>query len=125
MKAYKSKVKRLRLTEEQVLRIDNYLSKHDLNFSEFVIHLIEQTISKEPIQLKKKISRSPLKIDHALSGELGRIGNNINQISKSLNIIRQDPSNFDQFSFLQCFTTLVAMQNDLHDCLKALKIGGQ
>ena len=124
MRAYKNKIKRLRLTEQQVLRIETYLSQHDLNFSEFVIYLIEQTLNQEPIKIKKKIAKPSPKVDPKLLLELGKIGNNINQLAKSLNIIRQDPSHFNQFSFFQCFNTLSEMQLDLHDCLDHLRKQG-
>ena len=60
------------------------------------------------------------KLDRELLLELSRIGNNINQVAKVLNTIRQDPKSVSSFSFLECFHVLSQIQNDLHDWLGEL-----
>ena len=131
----KTEVKRLRLTELEAKQLEKYLDDRDLNFSEFVNCLISQQIMSdvptvlaehvqsmvEPIPQKKKrqsIKQPP--IDPALLFQIGRIGNNINQMAKVLNIIRQEPKLVSNFSFLECFHVLSQIQNDLHDWLGEL-----
>ena len=133
-KELKTEVKRLRLTELEAKQLEKYLDDHDLNFSEFVNDLIGrkinsefQTVSAEPLEAiadnkksKSKISRQPPKTDPALLFQIGRIGNNVNQIAKVLNTIRQEPKLVSNFSFLECFHVLSQIQNDLHHWLGEL-----
>ena len=131
-KELKTVVKRLRLTELEAKQLEKYLDDHDQNFSEFVNALIGQkvmsefpTVSAEPldvaIETKKKREqiKQPPKADPAVLFQIGRIGNNLNQLAKSLNILRQDPS-VSTFSFLECFHLLSQMQGDLHHWLGEL-----
>ena len=135
-KELKTVVKRLRLTELEASQLEKYLDDHDQNFSEFVNGLISQQIMSdvptvlaehvqsmvEPIPQKKKRQpiKQPPKVDPALLFQIGRIGNNVNQIAKFLNTIRQDPKSVSSFSFLECFHVLSQIQNDLHDWLGEL-----
>ena len=136
-KELKTVVKRLRLTELEASQLEKYLDDHDQNFSEFVNGLISQQIMSdvptvlaehvqymvEPIPQKKKrqpIKQPPKKVDPALLFQIGRIGNNVNQIATVLNTIRQEPKLVSNFSFLECFHVLSQIQNDLHDWLGEL-----
>ena len=133
-KELKTVVKRLRLTELEAKQLEKYLDDRDLNFSEFVNGLISQQIMSEiptvlaehaqsmiePIPQKKRQSIKQPPIDPALLFQIGRIGNNINQMAKVLNIIRQEPKLVSNFSFLECFHVLSQIQNDLHDWLGEL-----
>ena len=136
-KELKTVVKRLRLTELEAKQLEKYLDDHDQNFSEFVNALISQqimsdvpTVLAEHVQSmvelipQKKKKRQPIKqppkVDPALLFQIGRIGNNINQMAKVLNIIRQEPKLVSNFSFLECFHVLSQIQNDLHDWLGEL-----
>ena len=135
-KELKTVVKRLRLTELEASQLEKYLDDRELNFSEFVNGLISQQIMSdvptvlaehvqsmvEPIPQKKKRQpiKQPPKVDPALLFQIGRIGNNVNQIAKFLNTIRQDPKSVSSFSFLECFHVLSQIQNDLHDWLGEL-----
>ena len=135
-KELKTVVKRLRLTELEASQLEKYLDDHGQNFSEFVNGLISQQIMSdvptvlaehvqsmvEPIPQKKKRQpiKQPPKVDPALLFQIGRIGNNVNQIAKVLNTIRQDPKSVSSFSFLECFHVLSQIQNDLHDWLGEL-----
>ena len=134
-KELKTETKRLRLTKQEAEQLDKYLADRDLNFSEFVNALIGQKVmsefptvsadSAEPsdvaIETKKKREqiKQPPKADPAVLFQIGRIGNNLNQLAKSLNILRQDPS-VSTFSFLECFHLLSQMQGDLHHWLGEL-----
>ena len=132
-KELKTEVKRLRLTELEAKQLEKYLDDHDLQFSEFVNALIGQkvmsefpTVSAESLDVsiepkkKRQQIKQPPKADPAVLFQIGRIGNNINQIAKFLNFIRQDPNAISKFSFLECFHTLSQIQNDLHDWLGQL-----
>ena len=133
-KELKTVVKRLRLTELEAKQLEKYLDDRDLNFSEFVNGLISQQIMSEiptvlaehaqsmiqPIPQKKRQSIKQPPVDPALLFQIGRIGNNVNQIAKFLNTIRQDPKSVSNFSFLECFHVLSQIQNDLHDWLGEL-----
>ena len=103
-KELKTEVKRLRLTELEAKQLEKYLNDHDLNFSEFVNALIGQKImsefpivSAEPLDVtvdskksKSKTVRQPPKIDPVLLFQIGKIGNNLNQVARSLNLIQKD-----------------------------------
>ena len=132
-KNLRTEIKRLRLTELESMQLEKYLADHDLNFSEFVNALIcqkiraeFQTVSSEIIEgsiepkKKQRAAKQPPKADPAVLFQIGRIGNNINQIAKFLNFIRQDPNAISKFSFLECFHTLSQIQNDLHHWLGQL-----
>ena len=121
-KELKTVVKRLRLTELEASQLEKYLDDRELNFSEFVNKLISQQIMSdvptvlaehvqsmvEPIPQKKKRQpiKQPPKVDPALLFQIGRIGNNVNQIATVLNTIRQEPKLVSNFSFLECFHVL-------------------
>jgi hypothetical protein len=128
-KELKTEIKRLRFTELEAKQLDKYLEKHDLNFSEFVSDLISQKIQSEfqtaqeesnNKKSKVKTVQAPPKVDPALLFQIGKIGNNLNQIARSLNIIRLDSQAISKFSFLECFHDLSLMQNDLHHFLGEL-----
>ena len=59
--------------------------------------------------------------DPQLLLELGRIGNNINQIARSLNFLcLQQTEDIQKFSFVDCVDVLVTIQSDLHLYLPVL-----
>ena len=133
-KNLRTEIKRLRLTEFEAMQLEKYLADRDLNFSEFVNALIGQkiraefqTVSSEIIEgsiepkKKREQIKQPPKADPALLFQIGRIGNNLNQLAKSLNILRQDSNAISNFSFLECFHALSQMQNDLHHWLGQLQ----
>ena len=53
--------------------------------------------------------------------ELGRIGNNINQIARSLNFLcLQNTQELEKFSFIDCLDVLAAIQTDLYQHLPSI-----
>ena len=132
-KELKTEVKRLRLTELEAKQLEKYLNDHDLNFSEFVNALIGQKIMSEfPTVLaellditadskksksKSKIVRQPPKTDPALLFQIGKIGNNLNQVARSLNLIQKDKKLINDFSFFECLHTLSLIQSDIHEVI--------
>ncbi len=125
--------KKLRLTELEAEQIDKYLHEHNLTFTDLVNGLIGKAILSEfptvptesskkedsdidnfPRKSKNKSVRQPPKADPALLFQLGKVGNNINQIAKSLNrIAQQQPT--PEFSFIECLHTLSLIQSDVHE----------
>ncbi len=84
-KAKKTVTRNLRMTEKEVKELDEFLNEIDMSFSAFV----RQAVSlRQPLKSSKPARRykAPLpKTDPDLMLELCRIGNNINQIARSLN----------------------------------------
>ena len=88
------------------------LKEHKTNFV-----LKPKHIKKTKVELVKQYQ----KIDPILLIELSRIGNNINQIARALNIIKEaKPSEQTNFDFIQCQYILKSMQTELHDFLPSL-----
>ena len=130
-KELKTEVKRLRLTELEAKQLEKYLNDHDLNFSEFVNALIGQKImsefpivSAEPLDVtvdskksKSKTVRQPPKIDPVLLFQIGKIGNNLNQVARSLNLIQKDKKLINDFSFFECLYTLSLIQSDIQEVI--------
>ena len=128
-KELKTETKRLRLTKSEAEQLDKYLADNKINFSDLVNgFLSEKVMSKVPTVSESKINeakkktvvKQPPKVDPALLFQIGKIGNNLNQVAKSLNTIYKDPTAISKFSFLECFHVLSQMQNDLHQYLGEL-----
>ena len=65
-----------------------------------------QTVLAEPLDVtadskksKLKVVRQPPKTDPALLFQIGKIGNNLNQVARSLNLIQKDKKLINDFSF--------------------------
>ncbi len=136
-------VKRLRFTDAQVQVLEQLLETENMIFTDF-IHLliarefmskqhtvlkhVEITDEPEKVEIKRRhrrkekfIPRSVPKLDPDFLRELGRIGNNINQIARSLNFLcAGDQRKQTNFSFIDCLDVLVIVQADLHQHLEKL-----
>lgn len=88
------------------------LKEHETN-----LVLRPKHIKKTKVEIVKQYQ----KIDPTLLLELSRIGNNINQIARALNVIKE-ASRYDQskLDFLQCQYILKSIQLELHDFLPKL-----
>jgi hypothetical protein len=130
----KSEVKRFRITSDEKTKLDNFLNKYNLEFSDFAKHLIWTAIDsseqkdyvKFNFKLKSKTHhRPPPKVDPDALYELGRIGTNVNQIARALNTIKNEiGSNLnlaEQFSFIECLQALQVIQDDLHSVVGEIK----
>lgn len=105
----------MRMTETEAKELDELLSRTDLNFSQFVRKGItdlknELDENKGYVQDKIKTVVKPSKVDREVLLELGRVGNNINQIARSLNILKKQNNEVDYF---QCLLVLKEMRTDL------------
>lgn len=134
----KSEVKRLRLTVDEKNQLDDFLEKRNLQFSDFNNRLIKNAISAEfhlveienyvkptfPLK-QKKHHRPPPKVDPAVLFELGRVGTNLNQCARALNLIKNDKASeldlTQEFSFIECLQVLQAIQEDIHSVIGEIK----
>ena len=134
----KSEVKRFRITSDEKTKLDNFLNKYNLEFSDFAKHLLWTAIDSSEqkdyvtfnFKLKSKTHhRPPPKVDPDALYELGRIGTNVNQIARALNtiknIIDSDLNLAEQFSFIECLQALQVIQDDLHSVVGEIKSSKQ
>ena len=133
-KETKTEVKRLRLTALENKQLEAYLAQHGLGFTEFANKLIsEKIMSDSPTVIaenrsidmtskkqEKKVITKVVQTDPAILFQVGRIGNNINQIAKALNQIQYDKNAMAEFSYLECLHTLDLIQTDLKTVLGEL-----
>lgn len=134
-------VKRLRFTNAQAQKLEQLLEAENMIFTDLIHFLItQQFLAKKNTQLiedeigletesaKKRHRRKAKymqpfvpKVDPVLLRELGRIGNNINQIAKSLNILcLSKQTDIERFSFGMCLQILSEIQQELHQHLEPL-----
>ena len=138
-------VKRLRFTDAQAQKLENLLEAENMIFTDFIHFLItrefllkknfklvelesENEVGVENNEAKKKHRRKAkymqpytTKVDPELLRELGRIGNNINQIAKSLNrLCLGKQADIERFSFGMCLIILSEIQQELHQHLEPL-----
>lgn len=136
-------VKRLRFNAEQAAQLEQYLELYELRFTDLIHNLIKRELHtvwpsvvephKEEIyqnliitdlkpqkkrSSKNIIGRPTPNVDPKLLMELGRIGNNINQIARSLNLLCiQRTEDIEKFSFIDCLDVLANIQSELHQQL--------
>ena len=100
----KDKIKKFRLSELQLEQLQQHLEKEGTTFTDFIHSLIQREVMQDavtvplptaeikPTRIKTKtiveIVKRYQKTDPDLLLELAKIGNNINQIARALNIIK-------------------------------------
>ena len=126
----RTKRKDFRLTELQLEQLENYLKKENMNFTDFIHSLIQCELMKDTVVVKRphdqediprvkiktviEIVKRYQRTDPDLLLELSRIGNNLNQIARALNIIKNaDPHEQKKLDIFACFQVLKAIQNEL------------
>lgn len=133
-------VKRLRFNAEQAVQLEQYLEVNELRFTDLIHHLImrelhsslpsvvkqhnevtyERLITTDLKPQKKRSSKNMTRrptpnADPKLLMEIGRIGNNINQIARSLNLIcLKRTKEIEKLSFVDCLEILANIQSELH-----------
>jgi hypothetical protein len=130
-------VKRLRFLAEQSQQLDQLLEAENMIFTDYIHLLIGREFMKmqhtvlheievmQDIDIKKRhrrkdkvVQRPSPKMDPDYLRELGRIGNNINQIARALNYLcLAQQHELRNFSFLECVEILESMQTELHQHL--------
>lgn len=133
----RSKNKIFRLTELQLEQLEKHLEKEGTNFTDFIHSLIQREVMQDAVTVQQtqdeiKPTRTKIKTvvevikryqktDPALLLELAKIGNNLNQIARALNIIKnadqQEQRKLDIFSVL---LVLKGIQTELEKIFPAL-----
>ena len=133
----RSRTKIFRLTELQLEQLQQQLEKENANFTDFIHSLIEREVMQDAVTVqqhpeKVKLVRTKVKTvvevvkryqktDPALLLELAKIGNNINQIARALNIIKNaDSQEQRKLDILKIFLVLKAIQTELEHIFPAL-----
>ena len=132
----RSKSKIFRLTELQLEQLEQHLEKEQTTFTDFILSLIQREIMKDAVTVRRpeeelqprtkiktvvEVVKRYQKTDPDLLLELSKIGNNLNQIARALNIIKnadqQEQRKLDIFSI---FSVLKGIQTDLEQVFPAL-----
>ena len=133
----RSRTKIFRLTELQLEQLQQQLQKENTNFTDFIHSLIERevmqnaiTVQQHPVEIKPlrtkvktvvEVVKRYQKTDPDLLLELAKIGNNINQIARALNIIKNaNPQEQRKLDILKIFLVLKAIQTELEQVFPAL-----
>ena len=133
----RSKSKIFRLTELQLEQLEKHLEKEGTTFTDFIHSLIQREVMQDAITVKqpKEEQKKPRlkvktvievvkryqKTDPALLLELSKIGNNLNQIARALNIIKNaDPQEQRKLDIFSIFLVLKSIQTELEQVFPAL-----
>ena len=132
----KDKIKKFRLTDLQLEQLEQHLEKEETNFTDFIHSLIQREIMKDAFTVRQpeeekqqrtkvktivEVIKRYQKTDPALLLELSKIGNNINQIARALNIIKNaDTQEQRKLDIFQIYLVLKAIQNELTDLFPSL-----
>ena len=133
----RTKTKSFRLTELQLKQLEIHLKKENSEFSDFLHSLIQREIMQDtvtvqqiqdeikPLRTKVKtvveVVKRYQKTDPDLLLELAKIGNNINQIARALNIIKNaDPQEQRKLDIFSILLVLKAIQTELEQVFPAL-----
>ena len=133
----RTKTKSFRLTELQLKQLEIHLKKENSEFSDFLHSLIQREIMQDTVTVQQthdeiKPARTKIKTvvevvkryqktDPDLLLELAKIGNNINQIARALNIIKNaNPQEQRKLDILKIFLVLKAIQTELEQVFPAL-----
>lgn len=140
--------KKLRFSADQAAQLESYLVVQNIGFTNLIhallkhelnkywmnvtnwqeYYLLEQPVIQPSHKLKRRnnnnlVGRPAPKIDPNLLRALGSIGNNVNQIARSLNFLcLQQNEEIQKFSFIDCIDILEHIQNELHQYLPSLPI---
>ena len=133
----RSKSKIFRLTEPQLEQLEKHLEKEGTTFTDFIHSLIQREVMQDTITVKQpteeqkkprfkvktviEVVKRYQKTDPALLLELSKIGNNLNQIARALNIIKNaDPQEQRKLDIFSIFSVLKAIQTELEQVFPAL-----
>ena len=133
----RSKNKIFRLTELQLEQLEKHLEKEGTTFTDFIHSLIQREVMQDTITVKQpteeqkkprfkvktviEVVKRYQKTDPALLLELSKIGNNLNQIARALNIIKNaDPQEQRKLDIFSIFSVLKAIQTELEQVFPAL-----
>ena len=133
----KTKIKKFRLTELQLEQLDKHLEKEGTTFTDFIHSLIQREVMQDAVTVKQttqeelkprtkiktviEVVKRYQKTDPALLLELSKIGNNLNQIARALNIIKNaDPQEQRKLDIFSMFSVLKGIQTELEQLFPTL-----
>ena len=132
----RSKSKIFRLTELQLEQLEQHLEKEQTTFTDFILSLIQREIMKDAVTVRRpeeelqprtkiktvvEIVKRYQKTDPDLLLELSKIGNNLNQIARALNVIKNaDPQEQRELDIFSIFLVLKGIQTELEQVFPAL-----
>ena len=132
----RSKSKIFRLTELQLEQLEQHLEKEQTTFTDFILSLIQREIMKDAVTVRRpeeelqqrtkiktvvEVVKRYQKTDPDLLLELSKIGNNLNQIARALNIIKNaDPQEQRKLDIFSIFSVLKGIQTELEQVFPAL-----
>ncbi len=134
----RSKNKIFRLTELQLEQLEKHLEKEGTTFTDFIHSLIQREVMQDAVTVKRPTEEEELKprtkiktvvevvkryqkADPNVLLELSNIGNNLNQIARALNIIKNaDPQEQRKLDIFSIFSVLKGIQTELEQIFPAL-----
>lgn len=132
----RSKSKIFRLTELQLEQLEQHLEKEQTTFTDFILSLIQREIMKDAVTVRRpeeelqprtkiktvvEVVKRYQKTDPDLLLELSKIGNNLNQIARALNIIKNaNPQEQRKLDIFSIFSVLKGIQTELEQIFPAL-----
>ena len=132
----RSKSKIFRLTELQLEQLEQHLEKEQTTFTDFILSLIQREIMKDAVTVRRpeeelqprtkiktvvEVIKCYQKTDPDLLLEFSKIGNNLNQIARALNIIKNaDPQEQRKLDIFSIFLVLKSIQTELEQVFPAL-----
>ena len=132
----RSKSKIFRLTELQLEQLEQHLEKEQTTFTDFILSLIQREIMKDAVTVRRpeeelqprtkiktviEVVKRYQKTDPNVLLELSKIGNNLNQIARALNIIKNaDPQEQRKLDIFSIFSVLKSIQTELEQVFPAL-----
>ena len=132
----RSTSKIFRLTELQLEQLEQHLEKEQTTFTDFILSLIQREIMKDAVTVRRpeeelqprtkiktvvEVIKCYQKTDPDLLLEFSKIGNNLNQIARALNIIKNaDPQEQRKLDIFSIFSVLKGIQTDLEQVFPAL-----
>ena len=133
----KTKIKKFRLTDLQLEQLEQHLKKENTNFTDFIQSLIQREVMQDAVTVKRpteeelkprtkiktviEVVKRYQKTDPNLLLELSKIGNNVNQIARALNVIKNvDPQEQRQLNISSIFSVLKGIQTELEQVFPSL-----
>ena len=133
----RSKNKIFRLTELQLEQLEKHLEKEGTTFTDFIHSLIQREVMQDAVTVKQpteeelkprtkiktviEVVKRYQKADPNVLLELSKIGNNLNQIARALNIIKNaDAQEQRKLDIYSLFSVLKGIQTELEHVFPAL-----
>ena len=133
----RSKNKIFRLTELQLEQLEKHLEKEGTTFTDFIHSLIQREVMQDAVTVRQpteeelkprtkiktviEVVKRYQKTDPNVLLELSKIGNNVNQIARALNVIKNaDPQEQRKLDIFSIFSVLKGIQTELEHVFPAL-----